>query len=191
MTVRMPREGLTLVRLLMVLSSLSPLFALWAIRGTALIDDQFLVPICVAFILIPFGVLWCRIRVIVHQNDDRRELTVGSSEDHRSHILVYLFAILLPFYREEIETSRDMIAMIAAFVVIVFLFLWLNLHYINIFFVLGGYSTFVVSPPEDNNPVSGQESFVLITSRRSLRSNEKIFAYRLSNTVYFEKQDND
>ena len=34
-------EGLKLARLLMVLSSVSPLFVLWAIRGTTLVPDVY------------------------------------------------------------------------------------------------------------------------------------------------------
>ena len=34
------REGLKAARLLMVLSSISPLFILWAIRGNSLIPDR-------------------------------------------------------------------------------------------------------------------------------------------------------
>ena len=39
-------EGLKTARLLMVLSSISPLFILWAIRGNSLIPDHYFVGFC-------------------------------------------------------------------------------------------------------------------------------------------------
>ena len=39
-------EGLKAARLLMVLSSISPLFILWAIRGTTLVADRWFIGFC-------------------------------------------------------------------------------------------------------------------------------------------------
>lgn len=181
------REGLTGARVFMVLSSLSPLFALWAIRGTSLIPDGCFITACAIFVLIPYGVLWHRMRKAYREND-RIPKVMGYAEDNQSHILVYLFAILLPFYREEIETYRDLAAMVVALMFIVFLFWRLNLHYINILFALSGYRVFTVFPPPSDNPYSSQESFVLITFRRSLTRNMEFDPYRISNTVYFERK---
>ena len=111
----------------------------------------------------------------------------GSTEDHRSHILIYLFATLLPFYREEIGSIRDLLAMCAALGLIIFLFWRLNLHYLNLFFAITGYQVFTVSPPKKENPYTGQESFVLITRRKQLREGKKLVAFRLSDTVFLEK----
>ena len=181
------REGLAGARIWMVLSSLSPLFALWAIRGTSLVPDHYFVPACAAFVLIPYGVLRYRIHVTYRENDSIPRV-VGHAEDSQNHILVYLFAILLPFYREDIETYRDMMAMAIALMFIVFLFWWLNLYYVNILFALCGYRVFKVFPPPSDNPYSSQESFVLITFRKNLLQNLEFSAYRLSNSVYFERK---
>lgn len=183
------REGLTGARVFMVLSSLSPLFALWAIRGTSLIPDRYFIAACATFVLVPYCVLWYRIHVACREND-RIPTIIGHTEDNQSHILVYLFAILLPFYREEIETYRDMAAMVVALMFIVFLFWWLNLHYINFVFALCGYRVFTVCPPKSDNPYSSKNSFILITFRRSLLQNMEFAPYRLSNSVYFERKPN-
>ena len=119
-------------------------------------------------------------------NSDKRTLTVGIGEDQRAHVLVYLFAILLPFYREEIATHRDLAAMLVALAFIAFLFWHLNLHYINILFALFGYRVFTVSPPQDNNRYTGRESFILITRRGYLLPGDQLSAYRLSDSVYVE-----
>ena len=172
----------------MVLSSLSPLFILWAIRGNRVIPDAYFIGACILLALLPSSFLWLRIRRSRRDND-KRELTAGGSEDHRSHVLVYLFATLLPFYREEITNYRDLAAMIVALLFIMFLFWRLNLHYMNVFFAIAGYQIFTLSPPKDDNPHTGRESYVLITHRRVVFSGDRFYAYRLSNTVYLEGRE--
>ena len=180
-------ERLRFARLLMVLSSLAPLFVLMAIRGNSLFSEVYFVAACLALAILPSVFLWWRVRNARTQNDTR-QLKTGPTEDHRGHVLVYLFATLLPFYREEIGNYRDLLAMCAALGLIIFLFWRLNLHYLNLFFAIAGYQIFTVSPPEDENPYTGQESFVVITRRRQLRDGERLVAFRLSDTVYLEKQ---
>lgn len=111
---------------------------------------------------------------------------VGTAEDHRNHLLVYLFAMLLPFYATDLNTWRDLGAVLAALGFIVFLFWHLNLHYMNILFALFGYRVFTLYPQADENPLSGKASQVLITKRVALSAGQQLMAYRLSDTVYFE-----
>jgi hypothetical protein len=178
-------EGLKAARLLMVLSSISPLFILWAIRGNNLIPDQYFVGACALLVIAPNVFLWLRIRTARNQND-KRTITVGAADDHRDHILVYLFAMLLPFYSEDISTWRDFGATLAALTFIVFLFSHLNLHYMNLLFALRGLRVFTVYPPADRNPLTAKTRQALITRRVSLASGEQVIAYRLSDTVYLE-----
>lgn len=178
-------EELRAARLLMVLSSVSPLFILWAIRGNSLIPDWWFVGFCTLMVVGPNVFLWLRIRTARRQAD-KRELTVGTADDHRDHILVYLFAMLLPFYSEAIGTWRDFGATIAALAFIVFLFWHLNLHYMNLAFALRGLRVFTVYPPADGNPLTAKTRQAVITRRVSLSPGERIVAYRLSDTVYLE-----
>jgi hypothetical protein len=180
-------EGLKAARLLMVLSSISPLFILWAIRGNSLIPDRWFIAFCVLMIVVPNGFLWLRIRTAKKQAD-RRELSVGTADDHRDHILVYLFAMLLPFYSEAIGTWRDLSATLAALAFIVFLFWHLNLHYMNLVFAVLGYRVFTVSSPADGNALTGRARQAVITRRVSLVSGDRLVAYRLSDTVYLEAE---
>lgn len=181
------REGLKAARLLMVLSSISPLFILWAIRGNAIIPDHYFIGFCALMVVLPNAFLWLRIRTAKKQAD-KRELTVGTADDHRDHILVYLFAMLLPFYSETIGTWRDLGATVAALAFIVFLFWHLNLHYMNLLFAARGCRVFTVYPRADGNPLTGKTRRVLITRRVSLASGDLIVAYRLSDTVYLEAE---
>lgn len=180
-----PGEGLKSARLLMVLSSISPLFFLWAIRGNSLIPDRYFVSFCAVMVIAPNVFLWLRIRTARKQND-KRTITVGTADDHRDHILVYLFAMLLPFYSEDISTLRDFFATFAALAFIVFLFWHLNLHYMNLLFAFRGFRVFTVYPPADGNPLTAKTRQALITRRVSLALGEQVIAYRLSDTVYME-----
>jgi hypothetical protein len=182
------REGLKAARLLMVLSSISPLFILWAIRGNSLVPDHVFIGFCVLMVALPNAFLWLRIRIAKKQND-KRELTVGRADDHRDHILVYLFAMLLPLYSADLGTWRDFGATIAALAFIVFLFWHLNLHYMNLIFAARGMRVFTIYPPADGNALTGKTPYAVITRRVSLAPGDKIITYRLSNTVYLEAEE--
>jgi hypothetical protein len=180
-------EGLKMARLLMVLSSISPLFILWAIRGNNLIPDRWFISFCALMIALPNVFLWLRIRMAKKQAD-KREITVGTADDHRDHVLVYLFAMLLPFYSEDIGTWRDLGATLVALAFIVLLFWHLNLHYMNLLFAARGLRVFTVYSPVDGNSLTGRTPQALITRRASIASGERIIAYRLSDTVYLEAE---
>lgn len=183
-------EGLPIARLLMVLSSISPLFILWAIRGANVkgLSEGVFLAFCVLMIVVPNGFLCWRIRQVKKQKD-KKELTTGKAEDHREHLLVYLFAMLLPFYSASMETLRHFSAHMAAIAFIVFLFWHSNMHYMNILWALCGYRVFTLSPVKDGNPLSGMSSQVLITKRNHIGDGEKITAYRLSKTVFLEDDE--
>ena len=181
-------EGLKVARLLMVLSSISPLFILWAIRGNSLIPDLYFIAFCLLMVVAPNGFLWLRLRT-ARRDKDKRDLTIGKADDHRDHMLVYLFAMLLPFYSEDLGNWRYLGSSVAALAFIVFLFWHLNLHYMNLLFAARGYRVFTVYPPCDGNSISEKASLALITRRVSLSSGEHLIAYRLSDTVYLEMDE--
>jgi hypothetical protein len=179
------KEGLKVARLLMVLSSVSPLFLLWAIRGSTLVPDVYFVSFCLFMIVAPNIFLLLRIATAKKHND-KRELSVGVVEDNREHLLVYLFAMLLPFYADTLATWRALSATLAGLAFIVFMFWHLNLHYMNILFAFFNYRVFTLYPNADTNPLSGKMNYILITPRVVISAGERINAYRISDTVYFE-----
>jgi len=138
-------------------------------------------------VVLPYLFLQFRIKT-AKKLQEKREVVVGAAEDHRDHLLVYLFAMLLPFYPIDTGTWRDLAALVSALGFVIFLFWHLNLHYMNIFFAIKGYRVFTISPPMDNNPLSGKGTLVLVTPRSSILPGEHIIAYRLSDTVYFEER---
>src|SRR3990170_3343067 len=115
-------------------------------------------------VVVPNSFLWLRI-LTARKQADKRELMVGTADDHRDHILVYLFAMLLPFYSEDLANWRFLVASFAALAFIVFLFWHLNLHYMNLVFASLGYRVFTVYPPADGNPLTGKASHAVITRR--------------------------
>jgi hypothetical protein len=175
-------------QLLMALSSISPLFILWAIRGNNLVPDHVFIGFCVLMVALPNAFLWLRIRIAKKQND-KRELAVGRADDHRDHILVYLFAMLLPLCPADLGTWRDLGATIAALAFIVFLFWRLNLHYMNLIFAARGMRVFTIYPPADGNALAGKTPYAVITRRVSFAPGDKIITYRLTNTVYLEAEE--
>jgi len=185
LTTRGHSEGLKIARFLMVLSSLSPLFIFWATRGIKLIPNCYFLAFCAFMVLVPNGFLCLRIGT-ARKLQDRRDLVIGDAEDSRDHLLVYLFAMLLPLYTMELDTWRALLTVLEALGFVAFLFWHLNLHYMNVMFAAFGYRVFTVHPPTDENPLSGRTSQVLITHRVSLSPGQHLVAYRLSDTVYFE-----
>ena len=172
---------------MMVLSAMAPLFVLWAIQGNHLVPDIWFIGGCAAMVVVPNAVLGTRI-LIARRQKDELPVTIGTSEDHRVHLIAYLFSMLLPFYRQELDGWRDLTAIALALSFIVFLFWHLNLHYLNLFFAVRGYRVYTVYPPPDENPYSSKRSFVLITRRTHLSHGERIVALRLSQLVYLEEK---
>ena len=185
----MPRRGmgeqLRIWRLCVVLVSFAPLFLLMAIRGNEVINEIWMWSACAALIILPFGFLILRV-LSVWRSKGTDPIHVGSVEDNRSHILAYLFATMLPFYRSSLDTWRDMIAISLALVFIVFLFWYLRLHYVNFILAVFDYRVFTIFPPDGGNRFSRRTPLVLITRRNHLVLGDQLFAKRLSDTVYWE-----
>jgi len=169
----------------MVLSSISPLFIIWAIRGNSLVPDIYFLVFCALMVFIPNIFIWLRLRTAIRL-EEKRELIVGRADDSRDHILVYLFTMLLPFYTTNLDTWRDLVAALVALGFIVFLFWHLNLHYMNILFAAFGYRIFTIYAPLDSNIFTSKSGLVLITKRVTINIGQHLTVFSLSETVYFE-----
>ena len=179
-------EGLPVVRLIMVISSLSPLLILWSITGFGSINDVIFIPIAASVVAISHLIIWFRFRRSIRLND-KHPFTVDQVEDNRQFVLVYLLATLLPFYRGEIDGIRDVVATLVALAIIVFIFMRLNLHYVNIGFVILGYRIFTVNPTGKFRGTSATQKIILITKRRGFPPQTNVTAYRISDDLYWER----
>lgn len=183
-----PKESLAALRFVLVIGSLAPLFVLWAIRGNSLIPDIWLIPVCIGLAVFPNFVLLAR-RNAAKRARSTREVVVGRAEDHREHLIVYIFTILLPLYGIAPDGLRDLAATASVLLIIVFIFWHLNLHYMNLLFAFMGYRVFTIYPQEDANPHSGRQTYALITRRVHVAPSDRIIAYRLSDSVFWELDD--
>ena len=167
-----------------MLVGFTPLFVLLAIRGSSVVSDQYVWATIGALILAPSLVFVWRFFVVWH-DPTTDFITVGAAEDGKPHLLTYLFATLLPFYRSSFDTWRDLLALGLALLLIVFLFWYLRLHYVNYLLALFRYHVNTVSP-KANTRFERRRSLVLVTRRTYLREDDQIQARRLSDTVYWE-----
>ena len=179
-----------MARLLMVLSSFSPLFVLWAMQKvgpiecyeyTLLTPNQWWIG-CLLLATIPTAVLYFRYR-IARSNKDEVELTVVRSEDHSEHLLTYLVANLLPFYSSPINSVRSLATVTAAIAFVVFIMWRMNLHYINLFFAFQGYKVYTITL----NEAEGRKA-ILLSKRNYIAVDTKVRGTRLSNTVFIEPE---
>jgi len=90
-------------------------------------------------------------------------------------------------YTANLQVEREVIATLLALIFIIFLFWHLDMHYMNLVFALFGYRVYTINPNKDD-PLGSKEPFVLLSKRRYLMVGQSISAYRLSNTVYIEKE---
>lgn len=176
------KESLGFTRLMMVIASLSPFFLLSAIKGSKIIGDELLIGICISLITIPNLVLYLRIRS-ARKALDKKSFTVTKFSDNREHLLVYLFAVLVPLYQANLDTWREIGLILVVLSFVVFLFMHLNLHYMNFVFALWKYKIYTVETAEVPKRIA------LLSKRDSVDLNNKQHFLRLSNTVYLDTQE--
>lgn len=119
---------------------------------------------CVSLFVLPALFLGWRI-LYVWRNAVVEEIGVGEVEDSRSHVLGYLFATMLPFYRSSIEQWRDLAALVVALGFIILVFWCLRWHYVNWMLLLTGYRIYNVTMPESSTRLGRRTPVVLITKR--------------------------
>lgn len=182
-------EGLKIARLLMVLSSLTPLFILWVVRGTKAVPDSVFIPFCVALVVIPNLALGLRI-IVAKKRNDTSKIVPTDIHDQREHIIVYLFAVLIPLFDANLGSQRDFLAVCGAMIFVVFVFWKLNLHYVNLSFSLFGYNVFGVKIERSiGHGITRPDTVVVLSRQRSLTAKTEIAAYRISDSVFLEKEE--
>ena len=169
----------------MVVLSFAPLFVLIAIRGSDVVADVWMCLICLSLIFVPALLVGRRI-VFVWRYVNAVMIVVGQAEDSRSHVLSYLFATMLPFYRSSIDEWRELALLAFALGCILVLFWCLRWHYANWLLLVAGYRVYTVTPSVDPAGLGRRTPLVLITRRRRPLSEQRIWAKRVTDTVYWE-----
>lgn len=178
------KETFKIARLFMVLGSLTPFFLLLGIKGSKIIPSSVLWFICIGMIFIPNFILWVRILVAKKQKD-KKIWTIESYTDNRDHLLVYLFTVLIPLYQSDLDSFNSLLSLLVVFFLIIFLFMHMNMHYINILFALFGFRIMKLKTKESNSQI------ILLTQKELLNTDEIIQTFRISNTVYIELKSGD
>jgi hypothetical protein len=181
-------EGLDFARFIMVIASLAPAFIVVAFRGFALLCDWYLWGSVAILVIVPHLILRMRINT-AKKNDDKKEIVVGKKEDQKDRILVYILTVMLPLFAFDLESWREGATFLFTIAFIVFLFYHANIYYMNIYYALCGYNIYTIYPKNNSNPMSGKQTYILLTKRNIIYSDDKIVAYRISNTVYMEVED--
>lgn len=182
------KEDLRIARLLMVLASFWPLFALWGIKGPSqsTIDHRDWAIGCALLVVIPNLVLFLRYS-IASVNRDTRTIRIVSAKDQREHVIVYLFAVLLPLFDANQNSVADQLAVIFALFFVIAVFYSLNLHYLNLAFSFRGFRCYsVVTEVLGADLKPGKELLVVLSPRAELTSGDEITAIRVSNSVLVE-----
>ncbi|RWO81035.1 hypothetical protein [Mesorhizobium sp.] len=187
-------EGLGLVRFILVWSSLSPVFLLWALRGVEPISDRFWIPICTALFLLPTVILICIFRR-ARASQNEKTIVISASRDQREHLLTYLFAMLIPLFQASLTGLRDIVAISVAFLFIMFLFWHMRLHYMNLIFALWGYRIFTVEArggtTEKDRDTGRLVTYAVISRRHYLVDGEPLTGYRLGGSVLVDRANDD
>lgn len=187
-------EGLELTRFILVWSSLSPVFVLWALRGVDAIEDKYWIPICVALFLLPTLVLSWMIQQ-ARKIENTKTIHISSAKDQREHLLTYLFAMLIPLFDVNNDGIRDLTAASLAFIFVMFLFWHMRLHYMNLFFAMWGYRIFTVEAKigttEKDRERDRFVTYAVISRRHFIPHDDVLTGYRLGGRVLFDKATDD
>ena len=175
-------------------SSLSPVFLLWAIRGIDLIDDYYWIPACLAMFAIPTITL-AVVQRYQTKIDNTQTITVVGVREEREHLLTYLFAMLIPLFDANLEGTRDLMAVAAAFIFVLLLFWHMRLHYMNVYFALRGYRIFTVevelSTSVNNRVRKTLKTFAVLSKRHYVPENDQLIGIRLGGDVLIDKDEDD
>ncbi|TBZ72476.1 hypothetical protein [Rhizobium leguminosarum] len=187
-------EGLEITRFILVWSSLSPVFVLWAIRGVAAISDLYWIPVCLVLFLLPSLILWWILRQ-ARNSENTKTILISSAKDQREHLLTYLFAMLIPLFDANTDEIRDLTAVSLALVFVMFLFWHMRLHYMNLFFALWGYRIFTVEAKIGTTETDRKRerfvTYAVISRRHFIPDDDTITGYRLGGRVLFDKASDD
>lgn len=188
------QQGLGGVRFVLVWSSLSPVFLLWAIRGVESVPDKIWVPACILMFLLPtiLLVMFFR-RAKRHQND--KTITVHSAKDQREHLLTYLFAMLIPLFDANLGGYRDLTAIFVALLFVLFLFWHMRLHYMNLFFAMCGYRIFTVEAVSGTETSEGASlnlvTYAVLSKRHNLVPGKPLTGWRIGGNVIVDQANDD
>ncbi|RZK13216.1 MAG: hypothetical protein EOO46_00295 [Flavobacterium sp.] len=173
------KEGLPVIKMMMLLSSMAPLFLLIGLRGIdkKIVCDEFLWIGISILVVIPL--LFTCIRIFsAKRSKDILNVDITQSSNNKDYLFTYLFTVLLPLYSFTIASDRDAFALLFALLVVIFVLWNMNLHFINFFFAMQGYKVYTLD---------SVEGAILLSTRHTLpKKKDLLSVHRLSNSVFIE-----
>jgi len=179
------KEGMPFVKLMMLISSLAPLFLLIGIRGILIknVNNELLVSskdtwiILSALIIVPYLILKLRIKASRKSKDIFLINTVDATMN-KEYLFTYLITVLLPLYSITITSMNELYAIVCAVLFVLFVFWNMNMHFLNILFAIKGYRVYTLPMYYGS---------ILLTTRQHIPRNlSEIKAHRISNSVFIE-----
>jgi hypothetical protein len=181
------KEGFVALRLGLVLWALSPVFFVWAIRGSEVLDQMWLSGLAATTILAPAMIFWWRLRQVKSSSTGGsvEELTVRRLTDRREHLLSYLFPLVMSSWEFDFKSPRELAACLFVMLFTGIAFWHLQLTYVNLWFAIAGFrSVQVERNSASNHPL---RPVILLTRCTRLSENDTVEAYRLTNSLYLHK----
>lgn len=178
-------EKLGILRFALVVSTFAPVFVLWAVRGFKGEMEKYklwLYALAAFLFIVPNAALIAR-RWYAKKHEPMSHLTVSKTDDRRDHLIVYLFAMLLPFYVVDLGSVRDLVAHALAITMVFIIFWRLNFHYMNVMFAIFGYRIYSVDVAQQEN-----KTVILISRRTHIAASQELSASRISDTLYWEEK---
>jgi hypothetical protein len=181
------REGFVALRIALVLGALSPVFFIWAVRGSSVVDQRWLCGLATATIAGPAIIFFWRIRQAKSSTSGGsiEELTVRRLTDRREHLLSYLFPLVMSSWQFDFKSMRELFACLCVMLFTGIAFWHLQLTYVNLWFAIAGFrSVQVERGSSTSNPL---RPVILLTRSTRLSENEVVEAYRITNSLYLHK----
>lgn len=167
--------------------ALSPVFFIWAIRGSAVVNQFWLCGLAATTIVLPALFFVWRLRQVKSSSTggDIEELTVRRLTDRREHLLSYLFPLVMSSWEFDFKSPRELIACLFVMLFTGIAFWHLQLTYVNLWFAIAGYRSIQVERNSTkNHPL---RPIILLTRDNRLLEGGKVEAYRLTNCLYLHK----
>lgn len=179
----MRENGLKFFRFLLLISSISPVFVLLALKGASFVADDY----NVAYNSIMWGIfivsfLPLLIRYQIAKNEKVKLAINKNVTPCIEEYSTYILSIALPLCQNDLISEKNFLFFIAMIVFVLIVFYVFNLYYLNIFFYLLGYKLYKVVP-------SRSHSYVVISKKEIQEIQSKdIVAIRLTNSLFWERE---
>ena len=170
-----------ILRFILVLASMSPLFILLAIRGIGIIPFEYYFPGFMFLAIAPNAYMAFRLWQAKKLND-RKIVQIDGYSDRREQLLTFVFAMLMPLFQSGVTTEADLYAALCAFLFVIYIFGNMELYYVNFWIAVCGYRIVEI---QASGP--GSTSHILITSRKVIPQGLRLTPLRVTDFLLFDK----